>query len=154
ARAIALLAAEDNAARLCGLGTRIYPLADQVTLELGQAGHDRAQELAAGRGQIEAEPGLRQNAHLPAVQVVKGLHQVLRASAPCRLRGDHLGKRPRASDLSSDITTMVAKYLGKSRASYLAELNRERYEPAMHQNSFDLLRLFAALSVFWGHQYT
>src|SRR5262249_12281979 len=74
-----------------GGNARLYPLADQVALELGQASPDGAQELAAGRRQIEAKPSLRQEAHFPDVQVVKGLHQVLVASTPSAQRRDGNG---------------------------------------------------------------
>ena len=58
------------------------PIADQVALELRQARHDGAHQLAARGAQIEAEAHLSQNANFPAVQIGERLDEVLRAPAP------------------------------------------------------------------------
>jgi hypothetical protein len=58
------------------------PLANEVALEFGQARHDGAHQLAARCAQVKSEAGLRKHAHLPTMQVVEGLDQVLRAPTP------------------------------------------------------------------------
>ena len=58
------------------------PIPDQVALELGQARHDGAHQLAARGAEIEAEARLSQDANFPAVQIVERLDEVLRAPAP------------------------------------------------------------------------
>src|SRR5215510_4898529 len=66
-RGTALRPTQHHAPSTSGVNARLNPLADQVTLELGQASHDGAQELAAGRPQFEAKSGLRQDADFPLV---------------------------------------------------------------------------------------
>jgi len=61
---------------------RFHPFPDKIALELGEAGHDRAHQLAAGRAKIEAQARLSQHAHLPRMQVIECLYKVLRAAAP------------------------------------------------------------------------
>jgi hypothetical protein len=49
----------------------LNPIAAQVPLELGQARHDGAHQLAARGAEIEAEARLSQDANFPAVQIVE-----------------------------------------------------------------------------------
>ena len=53
------------------------PIPDQIALELRQAGHDGAHQLAADGAEIEAEARMSQDANFPAVQVVAGLNEAL-----------------------------------------------------------------------------
>ena len=53
------------------------PIPDQIALELRQAGHDGAHQLAARGVEVEAEARLSQDANFPAVQIVEGLDEVL-----------------------------------------------------------------------------
>src|SRR5262249_8449721 len=85
------LAAKVDAASFCNRETRFHPLADEIALELGKPRHDGAHQLAAGRTEVEAQAGLRKNAHLPAVKVIERLHEVLCASPPARQLGDEYG---------------------------------------------------------------
>src|SRR5215470_2575501 len=62
-----------------------------ITLELGEASHDGAHQLAARRAEVEAQAGLRKNAHPPAMEVIKCLHEVLGASSPARKLGHQDG---------------------------------------------------------------
>ena len=64
------------------------PIPNQIALELGEAGHDGAHQLAARGAEIEAEPRLSQDANFPTVQIVEGLDEVLRAAAPAAELGD------------------------------------------------------------------
>jgi len=79
---MALFATKDNTAGLSRLEARFHPLPNKVTLELGQAGHDRAHELAAAGAEVEAEAGLGEHADLPRVEVIEGLDEILRAASP------------------------------------------------------------------------
>jgi hypothetical protein len=56
----------------------------QVPLELGQARHDGAHQLAARGAEIEAEAHLSQDANFPAMQIVEALDEVLHAPASTR----------------------------------------------------------------------
>jgi Aldo/keto reductase family len=103
----------------------------RVPLELGETGHDRAHELAAGGAEVEAQASLRQDAHLPTVEVIERLHEVLGTAAPTRQLGDEDGvdlqnsqfasasrpsRRPSAKDLFT-LGTAAARY----RARYWNE---------------------------------
>ena len=66
-------------------------LADEIALELGQAGHDGAHQLARRGAKVEAETRLGEHADLPAMEVVQRLHEVLGAAAPTRQLGDKDG---------------------------------------------------------------
>jgi hypothetical protein len=55
ARTLTLFTAKDDAARLSRLEAGFHPLADEVPLELGETGHDRAHELAEGKQQKEQQ---------------------------------------------------------------------------------------------------
>mgnify|MGYP007017420845 CR=1 FL=1 len=52
------------------------PIPDQIALELGQARHDGAHQLAARGAEIEAEARLSQYANFPGVQIVERLDEV------------------------------------------------------------------------------
>ena len=54
----------------------------KIALELSQAGHDRAHQLAAGGAEIETEARLSEDANFPAVQIVERLDEVLCPAAP------------------------------------------------------------------------
>jgi len=82
AGSLALFSTKDDTAGLSRSQTRFHPLPNEVTLELGQAGHDRAHELAAGGAEVEAEAGLGQHADLPGVEIIEGLDEILRAPSP------------------------------------------------------------------------
>ena len=61
------------------------------SLSNSKSGHDGPHELATGGAEVEAQAGLRQDAHLPAVKVIERLHEVLGASAPARQLGHEDG---------------------------------------------------------------
>src|SRR5262249_51972042 len=69
----------------------VDPLADEIALELGEASHDGPHQLAAGRAKVKAQASLRKNAHLPAVEIIERLHEVLGASSPARQLGNEDG---------------------------------------------------------------
>src|SRR5215831_10999857 len=84
-----MLAPETDAARLGGREPRLDALTNKIiALELGKTSHDGAHQLAARCAQVESQAMLRKHADLPAVEVVKGLHQVLCAPAPAAQLGD------------------------------------------------------------------
>src|SRR6516165_10690620 len=83
-----MLASEPDAVRLGRSEPRLDALTNKIALELGKPSHDRAHQLAARCAQVERQAMLRKHADLPAVQVVKGLHQVLCAPAPAAQLGD------------------------------------------------------------------
>ena len=70
------------------IALRLDPISDQFALELSQAGHDGAHELAARGAEIEAEARLGQDTNFPGVQVVECLDEVLGAPAPAAELGD------------------------------------------------------------------
>jgi hypothetical protein len=71
--------------------SRLDALADEIALELGQAGHDGAHQLARRGAKVEAETRSGEHANLPAMKIVEGLHEVLGAAAPTRQLGDKDG---------------------------------------------------------------
>ena len=81
-----MLAPETDAASLGGREPRLDALTNKIALELGKTSD--AHELAARCAQVESQAMLRKHADLPAVEVVKGLHQVLCAPAPAAQLGD------------------------------------------------------------------
>src|SRR5215831_8726009 len=83
-----MLASEPGAARLGGSEPRLDALPNKIALELSEARHDCAHQLAARCAQVERQASLRKHADLPAVQVIKGLDQVLCAPAPAAEFGD------------------------------------------------------------------
>src|SRR5215468_4150424 len=89
--ALTLLTAQDDAVRPGGSQTRLDAVPNEIALELGETGHDGAHELPAGGAEVEAEPRLRQDADLPAVEVIERLNEVLGAATPARQLGDEDG---------------------------------------------------------------
>jgi hypothetical protein len=87
-RALASLTPEFDAPGPSRRKAGLNALPDQVALELGQAGHDGAHQLAAGGAEIEAEARLSQDADFPAVEIVQRLDEILRAAAPSAELGD------------------------------------------------------------------
>src|SRR5215471_13504535 len=83
-----MLASESDASRQGGREPRFDALPNKIALELSETSHDGAHQLAARRVEIEGEAGLRKHADLPAVQIIKGLDQVLCAPAPATEFGD------------------------------------------------------------------
>ena len=77
-----MLASEPDASRLGGREPRLDALPNKIALELSETSHDCAHQLAARCAQVERQASLRKHADLPAVQVIKGLGQVLCAPAP------------------------------------------------------------------------
>lgn len=61
---------------------RPHAFPDQVALKFGQAGHDRAHQLAAGGAEIEAKARLSEDANFLVVQIVERLDAVLCTAAP------------------------------------------------------------------------
>src|SRR6516225_4672936 len=83
-----MLPSEADAAGLGGREPQLDALPNKIALELSEASHDRAHQLAARCAQVESQAMLRKHADLPAVEVVKGLDQVLCAPAPAAQLGD------------------------------------------------------------------
>ena len=73
--------ARADASRLGGREPRLGTLPNKIALELSEASHDGAHQLAARCAQVERQAMLRKHADLPAVEVVEGLRQVLCAPA-------------------------------------------------------------------------
>ena len=79
---------EDDTTRLgCG-DTGAHAFAQQIALELGQGGHQRGDQFALGRTEVELQSGLSNHRDAPRLQIVQRVKEIQRRVAPAGQFGD------------------------------------------------------------------